>query len=80
MPFVQIFLFAWLLLMASLTPTEAVYYQVINNGTGTPGGTRFDNEMGIPWSAHTLKHASNFIWRIFQQQYSYDRAKVDKAQ
>ncbi|KAL1812027.1 hypothetical protein ACET3Z_022092 [Daucus carota] len=77
MPTMPIFSIISLLLIPTLVPIEAVYYQVKNKGTSTPGGTRFDNEIGIPWSAHTLKHASNFIWRIFHQQNSDDRAKVD---
>ncbi|KAK1358946.1 hypothetical protein POM88_043420 [Heracleum sosnowskyi] len=73
MPTMQIFFTISLLFVATLTPIQAVYDQVINNGTGTPGGTRFDNEIGITWSAHTLKHASRFKWRIFQQQHLSDR-------
>lgn len=74
----QMFFTISLFLMATLMPIEAIHYQVINNATGTAGGTRFDNEIGIPWSAQTLRHASKFIWKIFQQGEGERNNKVEE--
>ncbi|KAL5857817.1 hypothetical protein ACOSQ3_005275 [Xanthoceras sorbifolium] len=61
-------LFYLLLAMAAIiVPIQAVQYLVTNNATGTPGGTRFENEIGIPYSEQTLQLASEFIWQTLQQ-------------
>ncbi|OVA02040.1 Uncharacterized protein family [Macleaya cordata] len=65
------------LVLVALQGTHgAVQYEVTNNATGTPGGTRFANEIGIKYSRHTLKSASIFIWRIFGQSTKSDRKNV----
>ncbi|KAJ1402884.1 hypothetical protein SESBI_27721 [Sesbania bispinosa] len=60
-------LFLITIAIGSLSPIYAVEYQVINNATGTPGGTRFENEIGIPYTLQTLQLASDFILRSFKQ-------------
>ncbi|KAF8404943.1 hypothetical protein HHK36_009838 [Tetracentron sinense] len=56
-----------LLVMVALSPIQAIQYQVFNNATGMPGGTRFNNEIGLAYSEQILELASKFIWQTFQQ-------------
>lgn len=64
MPTMQIFFIISLLLMATLMPVQAVYYQVIYNATGTPGGTRFveSGSPGVltPYSMHQDTYGESF--------------------
>ncbi|MCL7028890.1 hypothetical protein MKW94_025627 [Papaver nudicaule] len=65
------------LAVATLQVTQAaVLYTVTNNVTGTPGGDRFTNEIGVDYSKQTLATASSFIWRIFNQPNEADRKSV----
>ncbi|KAJ7967528.1 Basic secretory protein [Quillaja saponaria] len=52
-----------------INPIQALdhEYDVINQAAGTPGGDRFDNEIGIPFTKQTLKDATEFIWQTFKQ-------------
>ncbi|KAA8536244.1 hypothetical protein F0562_028722 [Nyssa sinensis] len=59
--------FSFLIVTAALKPIQAVQYQVFNNVIGTPGGTRFNNEIGIPYSQQTLELASDIIRQTFKQ-------------
>ncbi|RZR95536.1 hypothetical protein BHM03_00024395, partial [Ensete ventricosum] len=54
----------------------AVQYEATNNAVGTPGGTRFDNEIGLDYSTQVLATASSFIWTTFDQQSEADRKDV----
>ncbi|XP_077216774.1 uncharacterized protein LOC143851289 isoform X2 [Tasmannia lanceolata] len=56
-----------LLAMAAVDGIQAVDYDVTNNVIGTPGGTRFDNEIGLAYTKQILKTASAFIWQTFRQ-------------
>ena len=58
---------ASLLASATLDTARAVEYEVSNNAAGTPGGTRFDNEIGLDYSKQVLEAASSFIWSTFEQ-------------
>lgn len=51
---------------------HAVEYQAFDSAAGTPGGTRFENEMGIPYTQQTLQLASEFILRSFKESESGD--------
>ncbi|OVA02041.1 Uncharacterized protein family [Macleaya cordata] len=62
--------------LVALQGTHAVQYEVTNNAAGTPGGTRFANEIGVEYSRQTLESASAFIWRIFGQSTEADRRNV----
>ncbi|KAJ4716218.1 Basic secretory protein [Melia azedarach] len=67
-----------LLAMATIGPIQAVQYTVTNNATGKPGGTRFENEIGIPYSQQTIELASEFTWKTFQQNEG-DRRYYDQV-
>lgn len=72
-------IFFLLLSLALLQAVSAVEYTVTNNAVGTPGGVRFDNEIGADYSLQTLVAATDFIWNIFQQSTAADRKNVDKV-
>nr|POE98915.1 basic secretory protease [Quercus suber]POE98916.1 basic secretory protease [Quercus suber] len=57
----------------------AVEYVVTNTAGNTPGGVRFNNEIGSEYSKQTLISATNFIWSLFQQNNAADRKKVPKV-
>ncbi|KAI3992845.1 hypothetical protein MKX01_028144 [Papaver californicum] len=52
-------------------------YEVTNNATGTPGGTRFANEIGIKYSKSILQLASEFKLRVFRQSKNSERKNVE---
>ena len=58
---------------------HAVEYVVTNNAGNTPGGVRFNNEIGSDYSKQTLISATDFIWRLFQQNSDADRKNVAKV-
>ena len=58
---------------------HAVEYVVTNNAGNTPGGVRFNNEIGSEYSKQTLISAADFIWRLFQQKSNADRKNVAKV-
>ncbi|XP_021753418.1 uncharacterized protein LOC110718815 [Chenopodium quinoa] len=55
------------------TQVAAVTYSVTNSAANTPGGTRFNNEVGTAYARQTLSSATDFIWRTFQQTNPADR-------
>lgn len=58
---------------------EAVDYFVTNTAANTPGGARFDRDIGAQYSQQTLVAATSFIWNIFQQNSPADRKDVPKV-
>ncbi|KAI3986967.1 hypothetical protein MKX01_039902 [Papaver californicum] len=73
-----IFLFLSSLVLTSLTmeKTYAVEFVVSNEAVGTPGGKKFDTEIGVEYCRQTLEKATNFIWQIFGQSNEADRKNV----
>ena len=57
----------------------AVEYAVTNTAGNTPGGVRFNNEIGSEYSKQTLISATNFIWSLFQQNNTADRKNLPKV-
>ncbi|XP_042465737.1 uncharacterized protein LOC122048209 [Zingiber officinale] len=68
------------LLLASLlfSAASAVDYTATNNAGGTPGGARFDSEIGLDYGKQVLADASSFCWSIFQQPTEADRRSVQR--
>ncbi|KAF5745581.1 Plant basic secretory protein (BSP) family protein [Tripterygium wilfordii] len=66
-------------LAVMMQSTSAVDYVVTNRAGSSGGSVRFNNEIGIPYSRQTLDSATNFIWRIFQQNSAADRKNVQKV-
>lgn len=72
-------LFYIFIVLPTFAPIQAIQYQLINNATGTPGGTRFEYEIGIPCSKQTLEFATNFIWQTFKQSDEGDRKNYEEV-
>ncbi|KAF7811034.1 Plant basic secretory protein (BSP) family protein [Senna tora] len=61
---------------ATLNTIAAVEYVVTNTAETTPGGQRFNTELGADYAKQTMGEASNFIWTTFQQTTDADRKAV----
>ncbi|KAF4364350.1 uncharacterized protein LOC115702994 [Cannabis sativa] len=78
-PFISLSLLVIILAVASLDNIHAVVqYEVINKAETTNGGIRFNNDIGAEYSKQTLTTATEFIWRLFQQNTDADRKNVPK--
>ncbi|KAL8554625.1 hypothetical protein ACS0TY_002711 [Phlomoides rotata] len=66
-----------LILSSAIGGISAVEYPVSNTAVNTPGGARFDTDIGAQYSQQTLDAATTFIWGIFQQSNPSDRKAVD---
>ncbi|KAI3702374.1 hypothetical protein L6452_28111 [Arctium lappa] len=74
------FFFTLLTFSLSLHGISAVDYQVINEATTTPGGIRFTNEIGIPYTKQIMGTINDFIWSvILQQNNPADQKPVDSV-
>ncbi|KAM1318541.1 hypothetical protein EV2_003866 [Malus domestica] len=74
------FLSLFITLAAGFLPgTHAVDYSVTNTASGTPGGIRFNHEIGADYGRQTLISATDFIWSLFQQKTTDDRKSVSKV-
>lgn len=58
---------------------SAVEYSVTNTAENTPGGAKFNTDIGADYSRQTLDAATNFIWDLFQQTNPVDRKSVDRV-
>jgi len=73
----HLFLFC-LVTFATLGFASAIQYVITNLAPKTPGGSRFDREIGIPLSKQLMGSVNTFIWyNIFQQQTPADRKYND---
>lgn len=70
------FLFSSLLLLHVVSSVE---FTVVNKAVGTPGGVRFDNEIGVDCSKQIMVASTDFIWKIFQQSSIADRKNVHRV-
>ncbi|XP_022148842.1 uncharacterized protein LOC111017401 [Momordica charantia] len=70
----EIFL-AFLITLASVQAINSVEFSVTNNAGNTAGGVRFDLEIGTSYAEQTLKSATDFVWKIFQQETDTDDRK-----
>ncbi|XP_027112574.1 uncharacterized protein LOC113762752 [Coffea eugenioides] len=70
---------AVILLAAVIQGSHAVEYTVTNTAASTPGGARFGRDIGVQYSKQTLDSATNFIWRIFQENAPADRKNVQRV-
>ncbi|KAK4744965.1 hypothetical protein SAY87_011277 [Trapa incisa] len=53
-----------------------VTYTAVNNAWNTPGGRRFNRELGVPYTEGTLASSTHFVWQIFNQASPADRRNV----
>ncbi|CAJ2630495.1 TMV resistance protein N-like [Trifolium pratense] len=72
-------LWFFLVLLATMHGIQAVDYSVTNNALSTPGGVRFRDQLGAQYATQTLDSATQFIWKLFQQNTAADRKTVQKV-
>ncbi|XP_073025050.1 uncharacterized protein [Primulina eburnea] len=70
------FLSSFLVLATLLHGISAFKYKVTNNAKNTPGGARFDKEIGATFASKIMADANIFIWKVFEQYTSADRHNV----
>ncbi|XP_024959817.1 uncharacterized protein LOC112500548 [Cynara cardunculus var. scolymus] len=71
-------LYTLLTFFLSFHGITAVEYAVINDAATTPGGTRFNNEIGVCKAKQIMATANSFIlYAIFQQSYPSDQKAID---
>ncbi|KVI01891.1 hypothetical protein Ccrd_019832 [Cynara cardunculus var. scolymus] len=68
------FLCTLLIISLSFHGISAVEYHVINDATTTPGGIRFDNEIGIPFTKKIMRSINDFIWSVENPLINYGRS------
>ncbi|WJX14942.1 hypothetical protein P8452_05139 [Trifolium repens] len=71
--------FFLVLLATTMHGIQAVDYSVTNNALSTPGGVRFRDQIGAQYATQTLDAATQFIWKVFQQNTPADRKTVQKV-
>ncbi|XP_078162164.1 uncharacterized protein LOC144557466 [Carex rostrata] len=69
------FLVTLILVILAFGTANAVQFQATNNAKGTAGGTRFDSQIGVGYTAQVMATSSNFIWNTFNQK-AADRKNV----
>ncbi|CAI8604893.1 unnamed protein product [Vicia faba] len=69
----------FLVLLAGTHGIQAVEYTVTNTALSTPGGMRFRDYIGTQYTIQTLDSATQFIWKIFQENNPADRKNVQKV-
>ncbi|PWA36782.1 hypothetical protein CTI12_AA596560 [Artemisia annua] len=67
---------SFLAILATLHVTAAVDYTITNTAADTPGGVRFNNDIGVQYTTQILSSATSFIWSTFQQNTDSDRKNV----
>ncbi|KAI3755427.1 hypothetical protein L1987_55225 [Smallanthus sonchifolius] len=67
---------SFLAILAALQLATAVDYTVTNTAAATPGGVKFNNDIGVEYTTQTLVSATSFIWTTFQQNTESDRKNV----
>ncbi|KAJ0434588.1 hypothetical protein HanOQP8_Chr17g0668621 [Helianthus annuus] len=73
-------LFTLLSYSLSFLTISAVDYYVTNVAADTPGGIRFTNEIGIPYTKQIMGTINNFIWStVFQQNDPSERNPIDSV-
>ncbi|KAI3445933.1 hypothetical protein Pfo_002598 [Paulownia fortunei] len=68
-----------LAILSAIGGCFAVEYSVTNTAENTPGGARFNTDIGGQYSRETLEAATAFIWGVFQQNNPADRKNVDRV-
>lgn len=65
-----------LIAMVSVETIHAVQYDATNNAAGTPGGNKFDADIGLDYTKQVMDASSTFNWQTFRQSEA-DRKSVD---
>ncbi|ONK81914.1 uncharacterized protein A4U43_C01F34220 [Asparagus officinalis] len=67
---------AALVAISALAPSYAVIYSASNSAIGTPGGDRFQHQVGLDYALDVLEKGSSSFWYAFAQQNETDRKNV----
>ncbi|KAH6811571.1 hypothetical protein C2S51_025333 [Perilla frutescens var. frutescens] len=67
------FLLSSLLALTLFQGILAYQFTATNNASATPGGRRFDSEIGVPYTVQTMPKIAAFIWKVFRQPTDADR-------
>ncbi|KAL1539826.1 hypothetical protein AAHA92_24262 [Salvia divinorum] len=62
-----------LIALSLLQGTLAIRFAAVNNASSTPGGQRFDRDIGIAYTLKTMPGIASFIWKTFGQPSEGDR-------
>ncbi|CAH1444951.1 unnamed protein product [Lactuca virosa] len=73
------FFLSSLVILAALQPTAAVDYTLTNSAAATPGGVKFNNDIGAEYTTQTLRSATSFIWTTFNQNTDADRKNIARV-
>ncbi|KAK2986682.1 hypothetical protein RJ640_020844 [Escallonia rubra] len=64
-------------ILLALQGIHAVEYVVTNTATGTPGGIRFDREIGIEYTKKIMGIINRFVWELLDERTAADRKPVE---
>ncbi|KAK1430323.1 hypothetical protein QVD17_12980 [Tagetes erecta] len=70
---------SFLTILAILGLSTAVDYTVTNRAASTPGGVKFNNNIGVEYTKQTSASATNFIWTTFKQSTNADKKNVTRV-
>ncbi|KAL7584783.1 hypothetical protein Lser_V15G45845 [Lactuca serriola] len=73
------FFLSSLVILAAMQPTAAVDYTLTNSAAATPGGVKFNNDIGAEYTIQTLRSATSFIWTTFNQNTDADRKNIARV-
>ncbi|KAI3745724.1 hypothetical protein L6452_08130 [Arctium lappa] len=74
------FLCTFLTFSISFHGIAALEYRVINIAAATPGGIRFNNKIGYPFTKKIMGTINNYIWFVvFQQNDPADQKQLDSV-
>ncbi|KAJ7946114.1 Basic secretory protein [Quillaja saponaria] len=65
--------------LAAVNGIHALEFVISNRAASTPGGVRFNNELGAEYAGQTMIEATRFIWNTFQQNTDADKKNVQRV-
>ncbi|XP_073158126.1 uncharacterized protein [Henckelia pumila] len=68
-----------LAILSAMQGCMAIVFSVANTAGNTPGGVRFNTDIGAQYSLQTMVDSTNFIFRTFQQTNPSDRKDVARV-
>ncbi|KAL6957579.1 hypothetical protein U1Q18_041881 [Sarracenia purpurea var. burkii] len=75
----QYSLLALALALTALQITVAVEFTVNNTAGNSPGGLRFEKDIGVKYTKQLMSNTTNFIWNMLEETNANDRKKVEEV-
>ncbi|AEC06373.1 Plant basic secretory protein (BSP) family protein [Arabidopsis thaliana] len=70
-------IFLVICLMLAVSMVNAVDFFVVDNTGDSPGGRKFRDEIGgVSYGKQSVRSATDFTWRLFQQTNPLDRKTI----